>query len=61
MPNPMLIEVCDRMNGRPLVKMPLYEFLLTTYWPEFPDEYCFEDLAIKVDGKDLAPSQCARA
>ena len=58
---PVIIEVHSRFDGRPLFKMPLYEFLMKAYLPDLPAEYLFEDLAIKIDGKDLAPSQCARA
>lgn len=58
----VIIEVRKRYDNQPLLKMPLYEFLMKSYYEDLhPDEYAFEDLKIVIDGKELAPSQCARA
>ena len=57
---PVLIEIHNRESNRLVLKLPLYEFLMTMYVPQ-EDEVCFEDLRIVVDGAELSPSQCAKA
>ena len=61
MPEPLMIEVRHRAEGTLLVRMPLYEFLLSSYGIETPEEYPFAELSIVVGDQELYPSRCAQA